>query len=150
MERTKKNGKEESCERRSLASAERTGARKRKKHPLSLGTMRKLRSRHFWPGTKALLEICRFHKSTRLLIPKNPFYWVIWNILQMERSWMKIQSSAVLALHEAAETYLVWLLEDSSICTIHAKWVTVMLKDKQLARRIRSDIWRSEESVNIV
>lgn len=46
---------------------------------------------------------------------------------------------AVLALQEAAESYLIGLFEDSNLCAIHAKRVTVMPKDIQLARRIRGE-----------
>ena len=55
-------------------------------------------------------------------------------VLQAERSWIKIQASAVMALHKAAEVYLIHLMEDSHICTIHTKWITIMPKDMQLAR----------------
>ena len=52
---------------------------------------------------------------------------------------MRFQSSAVLALQEAAESYMVGLFEDTNLCAIHAKRVTIMPKDVQLARRIRGD-----------
>ncbi len=48
-------------------------------------------------------------------------------------------SAAVLALQEAAEAYLVGLFEDTNLCAIHAKRVTIMPKDIQLARRIRGE-----------
>jgi histone H3 len=44
---------------------------------------------------------------------------------------------AILALQEAAEAYLVCLFEDTNICAIHAKRVTIMPKDMQLVMRIR-------------
>ena len=47
------------------------------------------------------------------------------------------QSQALQALQEAAEAYIVYLFEDANLCAIHAKRVTVMKKDIQLARRIR-------------
>ncbi|KAK4386576.1 histone H3.2 [Sesamum angolense] len=50
---------------------------------------------------------------------------------------LRFQSSAVAALQEAAEAYLVGLFEDTNLCAIHAKRVTIMPKDIQLARRIR-------------
>ena len=43
------------------------------------------------------------------------------------------------ALQEAAESYLVGLFEDTNLCAIHAKRVTIMPKDIQLARRIRGE-----------
>jgi len=51
----------------------------------------------------------------------------------------RFQSSAVLALQEAAEAYLVGLFEDTNLAAIHAKRVTIMPKDIQLARRIRGE-----------
>ena len=53
---------------------------------------------------------------------------------------MKIQASAILALHEVAESYLVWLLEDGHLCAIHMKRITLMPKDLQLARCIRGEV----------
>ena len=52
---------------------------------------------------------------------------------------VRFQSQAVLALQEAAEAYLVSLFEDTNLCAIHAKRVTIMSKDLQLAKRIRGD-----------
>ncbi len=52
---------------------------------------------------------------------------------------LRFQSQAVLALQEAAEAYLVGLFEDTNLCAIHAKRVTIMPKDIQLARRIRGE-----------
>ena len=46
---------------------------------------------------------------------------------------------AVKCLQEAAEVYLVTLFEDTNLCTIHAKCVTIMPKDVQLARHIRGE-----------
>ncbi|NWR11736.1 H33 protein, partial [Paradoxornis webbianus] len=49
------------------------------------------------------------------------------------------QSAAIGALQEASEAYLVGLFEDTNLCAIHAKRVTIMPKDIQLARRIRGE-----------
>jgi len=46
---------------------------------------------------------------------------------------------AILALQEAAEAYLVGLFEDSNLCAIHAKRVTLMAKDMHLALRLRGE-----------
>ena len=51
----------------------------------------------------------------------------------------RMQSSALLALQEASEAYLVGLFEDTNLCAIHAKRVTIQPKDMQLARRIRGE-----------
>lgn len=55
----------------------------------------------------------------------------------------RFQSHAVLALQEAAEAYLVGLFEDTNLCAVHARRVTIMSKDMQLARRIRGECERS-------
>ena len=52
---------------------------------------------------------------------------------------MRVQSTALLALQEAAEAYLIGLFEDTNLCAIHAKRVTIMPKDLRLARRIRGE-----------
>jgi len=52
---------------------------------------------------------------------------------------LRFQSTAVLALQEAAEAYLVGVFEDANLCAIHAKRVTIMPKDIQLARRLRGE-----------
>ncbi|KAL3682165.1 hypothetical protein R1sor_000187 [Riccia sorocarpa] len=93
----------------------------RKSAPATGGVKKPHRYR---PGTVALREIRKYQKSTELLIRKLPFQRL---------------SSAVLALQEAAEAYLVGLFEDTNLCAIHAKRVTIMPKDIQLARRIRGE-----------
>ena len=50
---------------------------------------------------------------------------------------MRFQSAAIMALQEAAEAFMVCLFEDTLLCAIHAKRVTIMPKDMALARRIR-------------
>ena len=94
------------------------------------------KKRRFRPGTVALREIHWYQKSTELLIRRVPFQWVIYEIMQGIRNDLRIQEVAVQGLQEAAEAYLVGLFEDSNLCAIHAKWVTIMPRDVQLARRI--------------
>jgi histone H3 len=91
------------------------------------------------PGTVALREIRRYQKSTELLIRKLPFQRLVREIAQEFKTDLRFQGSAVLALQEAAEAYLVGLFEDTNLCCIHAKRVTIMPKDIQLARRIRGE-----------
>ena len=64
---------------------------------------------------------------------------VVKEILQEEKSWLCIQASMVLAIHEAAEAYLVCLVEDTNLCGIHTMHVTVLPKDMQLACEIRGE-----------
>ncbi|GAB2284452.1 hypothetical protein Dimus_018903 [Dionaea muscipula] len=93
----------------------------------------------FRPGTVALREIRKYQKSTELLIRKLPFQRLVREIAQDFKTDLRFQSSAVSALQEAAESYLVGLFEDTNLCAIHAKRVTIMPKDIQLARRIRGE-----------
>ena len=91
------------------------------------------------PGTVALREIRKYQKSTDLLIRKRPFVKLIREIAYGIKSDIRFQSTALLALQEATESYLVAVFEDSNLCAIHAKRVTIMPKDIQLARRIRGE-----------
>ena len=91
------------------------------------------------PGTVALREIRNYQQSTELLIRKLPFQRLVREIASDFKSDLRFQSSAVLALQEATESYLVGLFEDTNLCAIHAKRVTIMPKDMQLARRIRGE-----------
>ena len=91
------------------------------------------------PGTVALREIRRYQKSTELLIRKLPFQRLVREIAQDFKTDLRFQSAAVVALQEASEAYLVGLFEDTNLCAVHAKRVTIMPKDIQLARRIRGE-----------
>jgi histone H3 len=96
--------------------------------------------RRYRPGTVALREIRKYQKSTELLIRKLPFQRLVREITQsIVLTDIRYQSSAILALQEAAEAYLIGLFEDTNLCAIHAKRVTIMPKDIQLARRIRGE-----------
>ena len=91
------------------------------------------------PGTVALRGIRRYQKSTELLCRKLPVARLIREIAQDFKTDLRFQASAIGALHEAMEAYLVGLFEDTNLCTIHARRVTIMPKDMQLARRIRGE-----------
>ena len=108
----------------------------RKSAPVTTGVKKPHR---FKPGTVALREIRKYQKSTDLLIRKLPFQRLVREIAHEFKQELRFQSSAVLALQEAAEAYLVSLFEDTNLCAIHAKRVTIMTRDIQLAKRIRGD-----------
>ncbi|XP_033116239.1 histone H3-like centromeric protein CSE4 [Anneissia japonica] len=108
----------------------------RKSAPATGGVKKPHRYR---PGTVALREIRRYQKSTELLIRKLPFQRLVREIAQDFKTDLRFQSSAAMALQEASEAYLVGLFEDTNLCAIHAKRVTIMPKDIQLARRIRGE-----------
>lgn len=108
----------------------------RKTAPATAGIKKPHRYR---PGTVALREIRKYQKSTDLLIRKLPFQRLVREIASEYKNDLRFQSSAVLALQEAAEAYMIGLFEDTNLCAIHGKRVTIMPKDMQLARRIRGE-----------
>ena len=89
------------------------------------------------PGMVALREIRRYQKSMELLCRKLPVSRLIREIAQDFKTDLHFQASAIAALHKAMEAYLVGLFEDTNLCTIHARCVTITSKDMQLARRLR-------------
>uniref|UniRef100_A0A1B6DMA7 Core Histone H2A/H2B/H3 domain-containing protein n=1 Tax=Clastoptera arizonana TaxID=38151 RepID=A0A1B6DMA7_9HEMI len=101
-------------------------------------TMKTIRKR---PGTRALMEIRKYQKTTDFLIPRLPFCRVVKEIISdltpSGKEPFRIQSMALTALQEMTELYFVHFLEDSMLCSIHARRVTLQPKDIQLARRIR-------------
>jgi histone H3/H4 len=93
------------------------------------------------PGYRALQEIRFYQRNTELLIRRLPFARLVKEVqTYFFRKEFRWQAQAMLALQEAAEAHLVGLFEDANLCTIHAKRVTVMPKDIQLARRIRGPL----------
>ena len=108
----------------------------RKSAPATGGVKKPHRYR---PGTVALREIRRYQGTTDLLIRKMPFLRLVREIVRDFKEDLRIQTAAVVALQEAAEAYMVGLFEDVQCCAIHAKRVTIMPKDLQLARRIRGE-----------
>uniref|UniRef100_A0A6U0BLR7 Core Histone H2A/H2B/H3 domain-containing protein n=1 Tax=Ostreococcus mediterraneus TaxID=1486918 RepID=A0A6U0BLR7_9CHLO len=100
------------------------------------------KKRRYRPGTLALKEIRRFQKTTDLLIRKMPFARLVREISnELSPEPLRYTAESLLALQEATEDFLVHLFEDCNLCAIHAKRVTIMPKDLQLARRIRGPIY---------
>ena len=98
------------------------------------------RPHRYRPGPVALREIRKYQKSTELLIRKLPFQRLVRELAQDFITDLRFSSSAVLALQEASEAYLVGLFEDTNLCALHSKRVTIMPpKVIQLARRIRGE-----------
>jgi len=95
--------------------------------------------RRYRPGTLALREIRKYQKTANLLIRMRPFQRLVREIAAVRMPEARFQSAALLALQEAAEAYLVGVFEDTNLCAVHAKRVTIMPKDMQLARRIRGE-----------
>lgn len=127
--------------------------RPRKEHTLSSKTAKKsaqtpphssagrgLKKPHrYRPGTVALREIRKYQKSTDLLIRKLPFQRLIKDISQQMKPGFRYRSSALEAMQHALEAFMVSLFEDANLCAIHARRVTIMVKDMLLARRIRGE-----------
>jgi histone H3 len=110
----------------------------KRKHAGQGGLLKK--PHRYRPGTVALREIRKYQKSTDLLIKKLPFQRLVREVAKdVVGDDIRFQSTAILALQEASEAFLVGLFEDTNLCAIHAKRVTIMPKDIQLARRIRGE-----------
>jgi len=102
------------------------------------------KTHRYRPGTVALREIRQYQKSADLLIPKRAFQRLVREVAQEFAANLRFQSHALLAMQEASETFLTTVFEDTNLCAIHARRVTIMPSDMQLARRIagRSEIKR--------
>ena len=89
---------------------------------------------------QALKEIQKYQKGADLIIRRVPFQRLVREIVQKRGEGLKLQSLAVLALQEAGEAFTVGLMEQANLCAIHAKWITIMPRDIQLACRIHGDL----------
>ena len=95
------------------------------------------------PGTVALREIRRYQKSTELLIRKLPFQRLVREIAQDFKTDLRFQSAAIGALQEASEAYLVGLFEDTNLCAIHAKRVTIRPRESHSSAAVSAHSqWR--------
>lgn len=111
-----------------------TSTKRLQEKPSAGGVMKPHR---YPPGVVALREIRRYQKSTELLIRKQPFQRLVRETAENFRIDLRFQISAVEALQEATEAYLVEMFRDTLLCTFHAKRVMITPKDIQLALRIR-------------
>ena len=137
-----------------------TRKRKRKGTPTSTTsrkkqTLEKSRSRQdkfvkvkrnqyrYRPGTKALKEIRKYQKTVDLSFKKLPFSRLVREISQdlPGKSKVRWQRRAIDALQDASEAYIIDLMNDANLCAIHAKRVTIMVKDMHLARRLRGEFF---------
>ena len=112
-------------------------AKKAKKYLSAKGGV--MKPKRYRPGTIALRDIRRYQKSNELLIRKLPFQRLVREVAQKFKADVRFQSSAVLAIQEASEAYIVSLFDDTNLCAIHGGRVTIMKKDMQLAMRIRGE-----------
>ena len=105
--------------------------------PLTTCPIKKIR--RYRPGTLALREIRKYQRSTELLIGKLAFQRLVREIAQEFAPGLRFQPSTLLALQEAAESYIVGVFDDVNLCATHACRVTIMPRDLQLALRIRGN-----------
>ena len=101
------------------------------------------------PGMVALREIRRYQRYTENLIKRTPFQKLIREISQEYRICpdgpgtpsvqVHFQSTAIAALQEAAENFIVGLFEDVNLLAIHARCVTIMPRDIHKALCIKGD-----------
>ncbi len=109
-----------------------------RKSPSNTGGVKK--PHRYRPGTVALREIRRFQRGCEPLVPKAPFSRLVREIAQGFLSDVRFTPSALEALQEASEDYLVHLFDDIQYIAMHSKRVTVQAKDYELARRLRAAI----------
>ena len=100
-------------------------------------TGQRKRKNRFRPGTVALREIRKYQKSTKLICSKRSFAALCKEIIRDCRPGCRVQTEALMALQDASEAYLVGIFDDTNLCCLHRKCQTIILKDMQLARRIR-------------
>ena len=91
------------------------------------------------PGTVALREVRKLQKSTDLLVAKAPFSRLVREIAETHKAGLRFQASAVAAIQEATEAFVVSLLSDANLAALHANRVTAMPRDLQLVRRLRGE-----------
>jgi len=144
MARTKQTARKSTggkVSRKSILAAKRDKGKDGEKRKSKRGEVAGVKRKHRWrPGTVALREIRRFQRTTNLLIPRSPFLRMIRQVMsevKQGQSDLRIQVGAVGAIQEAAEAYIVGVFEDTNLCAIHAKRVTIMPRDIHLAMRLR-------------
>ena len=102
--------------------------------------------RRYRPGTVSLREIRKYQKSTKLLIPQLSFQRLVREVVQGIRPDLKIQSTALLALQESSEDFLVKMFNDVNHCCIHGNRVTIQPKDMYLWGRITGDVYGKQDN----
>ena len=116
--------------------------KKAKKEPNAAVDSKKKRAHRWRPGTVALREIKKYQNSVNTLLRKAPFQRLVRELSLSHdggRGQVRWQASALAALQEETENYVVQVLADANLLALHAKRVTLMERDLHLARRIRGE-----------
>ena len=126
---------------KSAGKKDKKQAPKSKGKAMSQGSQENERKKiRFKPGTVVLREIKRYQKTTQLLLPRAPFQRLVREVCKEMDPDLRFAQSALTALQESTEAYLVGLFEDANMCCVHSKRVTLTKQDMQLAYRIRGDM----------
>jgi histone H3 len=115
------------------------GQKKAKKSATGGASSGMKKSFRWRPGTVALREVRKLQKSTDSLIAKAPFSRLVREVAESHKAGLRFQASAVAAIQEATESYVVSLLSDSNLAALHSGRVTAMPRDLQLVRRLRGE-----------
>jgi histone H3 len=143
------NAEAESTQGQSQSSASLPKRERRHKYYQALKRIKRAKA-----GRQVLFEIRHYQNVSDLLLSKLPFQRLCGEIImEMQQGRddddimpTRFQSSAVLAIYEACEAYLVGLFEDVNLCAIHCKRVTSQPKDIHLARRLQGDHGAEKDS----
>lgn len=138
MARTKVTAKRCSGGKYSTAHLVSQSSRGSQSPAVSGGLPRK--THRYRPGTVALREIRKYQKSTELLIKRQPFQRLVREISTHYKADLRFQSTALEALQQAAEFYMIGVFEDTNLCALHAKRSTITVEDMRLANRIRGPL----------
>lgn len=113
------------------------GSKKAKKASSGSSGMKK--SFRWRPGTVALRQVKAAQKGTSLLVQKAPFARLVREVAETHKAGLRFQSSAIAAIQESTEAFVISLLSDSNLTALHAGRVTAMPRDLQLVRRLRGE-----------
>jgi histone H3 len=144
MARTKQTVAKKSTGKAPRKNAAGVGADAKKKKNVevaaSAGEGAAERKPHRWrPGTVALREIRRYQKSTELLLRKLPFQRLVREVAQRTKPDQRFQASAIEAIQEASENFIVRLFQDGNLLALHASRVTVQAEDLRLANQLMTN-----------
>ena len=118
-----------------------TGKSKSKKSKKAKKPKKAVKKSFKWrPGTVALREIKDIQKSSRLLLQKAPFQRLVRDSLQKQKTDLWFKPTALEAMQEATESYMVGLFEGAVILQLHRGKKTLTWKDLNYTRRIRGEI----------
>merc|ERR1719313_3131369 len=142
MARTKQTSRKtegKAAPRKQLYSLDPPGAGGGGKRGGGGGKDRVKKKNRYRPGTVALREIRKYQKSTELLIRKMPFQRLVREVAGDFKSDLRFQSKGIEALQESTEALMVGTFEDTNLCALHGKRVTIMPRDLRLARQLRGE-----------